>query len=60
MRSMGATMDLASMPARPPAMRFRISFGRDRIVQSTADGVELLLLEADIVLRCVVVRSVAS
>ena len=33
---MGATTDLASMPARPPAIKFRISLGSDWMVESSA------------------------
>lgn len=43
MRSIGATNDLAIMPARPPAMRLRAALGRDWIVASA----ELLLLLFD-------------
>ena len=34
MRSIGATNDLAIMPARPPATRLRTALGRDWIVAS--------------------------
>jgi hypothetical protein len=33
---MGATTDLASMPARPPAIKFRISLGNDWMVESSS------------------------
>mmetsp|Transcript_21171 Transcript_21171/g.31624 ORF Transcript_21171/g.31624 Transcript_21171/m.31624 type:complete len:102 (-) Transcript_21171:61-366(-) len=54
MRSIGATNDLAIMPARPPAMRLRAALGSDWIVASA----ELLLLLFDplmiIIWYCVV------